>query len=137
MADDSTPRALPKLDDENRFFWTAGAEGRLKFLHCDDCDAFVHPPQPVCRGCLSENLAPKAVSGLAVVDTFTLNHQLWHPGVPAPVVVARVAFDDAPGVFLTTNIVGCPPEEVDIGDRVRVTFEQRGEIHIPLFEKVA
>jgi hypothetical protein len=39
-------------------------------------------------------------------------------------------------VFLTTNIVGCSVEDVDIGDRVRVTFEQQGEIHYPLFEKI-
>jgi hypothetical protein len=32
--------------------------------------------------------------------------------------------------------VGCPVESVQIGDRVRVTFEQQGEIYFPLFEKL-
>jgi len=39
-------------------------------------------------------------------------------------------------VILTTNIVGCPVDRVDVGDRVRVTFEQHGEIYLPLFEEV-
>jgi hypothetical protein len=39
-------------------------------------------------------------------------------------------------VILTTNIVGCPVDRVDVGDRVRVIFEQQGEIYLPLFEEV-
>jgi uncharacterized OB-fold protein len=54
-----------------------------------------------------------------------------------PFVIARVAIDGAPGVYLTTNIVGCPVDSVDIGDRVKVIFEQQGEIYYPLFEKIA
>jgi uncharacterized OB-fold protein len=130
-------RPLPRLDSDNRAFWTGGAEGKLLIHHCRDCDRWVHPPGPVCRYCLSENIGPEAVSGAGVVDTFTVNHQAWAPGVEVPFVIARVTLDDAPGVILTTNIVGCPVDAVDIGDRVRVTFEQHEDVWIPLFEKVA
>ena len=129
------PRPLPKLDGDNRPFWTGGAEGELRIMHCGDCGAFIHPPRPVCRVCLSDNVAPKAVAGTGVVDTFTINHQAWYPGLEVPFVIARVALDGAPGVYLTTNIVGCPPEEVDIGDRVRVTFLRQDDVWLPLFEK--
>jgi uncharacterized protein len=129
------PRPLPKLDGDNRPFWTGGAEGELRIMHCGDCGAFIHPPRPVCRVCLSDNVAPKAVVGTGVVDTFTINHQAWYPGLEVPFVIARVALDGAPGVYLTTNIVGCPPEEVDIGDRVRVTFLRQDDVWLPLFEK--
>ena len=37
-------------------------------------------------------------------------------------------------VYLTTNIIGCPVESVDIGDRVRVKFEQHSDVWLPLFE---
>jgi uncharacterized OB-fold protein len=53
-----------------------------------------------------------------------------------PFIIARVALDGAPGVYLTTNIVGCPVEEVDVGDRVAVKFLQQGEVYLPLFEKI-
>jgi uncharacterized OB-fold protein len=128
-------RALPRLDRDNRFFWTAGARGELKFLRCADCAAFVHPPHPVCRHCLSENVAPETVAGTGVVDTFTINHQQWRAGLEVPYVIARVAIDGASGVYLTTNIVGCPVDAVQTGDRVRVVFEQHGEVFLPLFEK--
>lgn len=129
-------RALPRLDSINRAFWTGGEQGELRIMHCNDCDGFIHPPRPVCRHCLSDNVAPKVVSGTGVVDTFTINHQKWHPMMDVPFIIARVALDDAPGVYLTTNIVGCAVEAVDIGDKVRVTFEQQDDVFIPLFEKV-
>jgi hypothetical protein len=133
----STPRALPRLDADNRAFWTGGAEGELRLTRCGDCSRFVHPPRPVCRYCLSEKVAPEAVAGTGVVDTYTLNYQQWHPQVDVPYVIARVAIDGAPGVFLTTNIINCAPESVDIDDRVQVVFEQHDDIYLPLFEKVA
>ena len=129
-------RPLPKLDADNRAFWTGGAEGELRLTRCADCGAFVHPPRPFCRYCLSENVAPEAVAGTGVIDTYTLNYQKWHPAMEVPFVIARVAIDGAPGVYLTTNIVGCPPEEVDIGDRVTVIFEQQEDVFLPLFEKI-
>ena len=53
-----------------------------------------------------------------------------------PCVIARIAIDGAPGVFLTSNIVGCAVDEVDIGDRVRVVFENQEDVYLPLFEKI-
>ncbi len=130
-------RALPRLDSFNRDFWTGGEQGELRIMHCQDCDTYIHPPRPVCRACLSDNVAPKAVAGTGVVDTFTINHQKWHPMMDVPFVVARVALDDAPGVIITSNIVGCDVNEVEFGDKVQVTFEQQDDVFIPLFEKVS
>jgi uncharacterized protein len=50
-------------------------------------------------------------------------------------VIARVRLDGVPGVYLTTNIVGCGPEDVKFDDKVRVTFEEQDGIFYPLFEK--
>lgn len=136
MGDASAKRPLPHLDDHNRAFWTGGAEGRLYILRCRSCGAFIHPPRPVCGECLSDAVEPEAVAGTGVVDTFTVNHQQWHPALPPPYVIARVALDGVPGVYLTTNIVGCGVDEVAIGDRVRVTFLPCEDVHLPVFEKV-
>ncbi len=132
----SVPRPLPRLDSVNRDFWTGGAEGELRIMHCQDCGGYIHPPRPVCRHCLSDNVEAKAVAGTGVIDTYTINHQKWHPAMEVPFVLARVALDDAPGVILTTNIVGCEVDTVDIGDRVRVVFEQQDDVYLPLFERV-
>ena len=133
----SPPRPRPKLDQENRAFWTGGAEGKLNIVKCKDFGQYTHPPRILCRHCQSENVAPEAVAGTGVIDTMTVNHQPWAPGLEVPFIIARVALDGVPGVYLTSNIVGSPVEEVNFGGKVRVTFEQQDEIFYPLFEKVS
>lgn len=130
-------RPLPRLDSNNRAFWTGGEAGELRIMCCNECNTFIHPPRPVCRNCLSDNVAPKAVSGKGVVDTFTINHQKWHPKMEVPFVVARIALEDAPEVILTSNVIECDVSEVNIGDPVEVTFEQQDDVYIPLFKKAS
>lgn len=129
-------RSRPRLDSENRAFWTGGAEGELRIVQCGDCGGFIHPPREFCRHCLSENVVPVAVAGTGTVDSYTVNHQPWAKDMEVPFVIARVALDGAPGVILTTNIVNCPVDAVDIDDKVRVLFEEQDGIWYPLFEKV-
>ena len=129
-------RSRPRLDRDNTPFWTGGAEGKLYIAKCNDCGCFTHPPREICRHCQSEKMAPYAVAGTGAVDTYTINYQAWVKDMGVPFVVARVRLDDAPGVYLTTNIVGCPVEAVDIDDLVHVVFEEQDGIWYPLFEKV-
>ncbi len=129
------PRLRPKIDDTNRPFWTGGGEGKLNIQKCGDCGHYNHPPLQLCRKCQSENLGFEATSGTGIVDTFTVNHQSWFPGVEVPYVIARVRLDDAPNVILTTNITGCAVDEVCFDDKVRVTFDEQDGIWFPLFER--
>ena len=74
------------------------------------------------------------VSGRGVVAGFTVNHQQWLADFPPPYVIAVVALEEDDGVRLTTNIVGCPADDVRIGMAVRVLFEKAGDVYLPLFE---
>lgn len=130
------PGPLPELDDSNRFFWTSGADGSLRFQRCGDCGFWLHPPSVCCPQCLSENIAPQAVSGLATVGAVSVNYQAWMPGMKQPYAIAIVELDEQPGLHLTTNIVGCEPESVTIGQRVRVVFEAAEDVWLPLFTPV-
>lgn len=128
-------RPVPALNRENESFWTCGADGELRILRCEDCSYFIHPPRPVCPECLSQSLAPAAVSGRATVESFTVNYRQWNPAVPPPYVIARVELEEQPGLYLVTNIVNTPVESVTFGMPVRVVFEQiTDEVHLPLFE---
>jgi uncharacterized OB-fold protein len=131
------PRPRPRLDAENRAFWTGGAEGKLKIMKCGNCGKFTHPPKLLCRYCLSENVAPQAVAGTGVIDSYTINYQPWLPNLEVPYVIARVRLDGAPDIYLTTNIVNCAPEDVKCEDQVRLTFEEQDGIFYPLFEKAS
>ncbi len=128
-------RILPQLLPENEFFWTAGADGRLRVLGCSDCGHYLHPPAPLCPKCMGRNLAPEEVSGKAEVITFTINHQPWIPGFEPPYAIAIVELAEQKGLRVTTNIVGCEPDEVAIGMKVQVVFEDAGQgVFLPLFE---
>ena len=127
-------RMRPRLDEYNRPYWTAGAEGTLKLQKCNSCQSFNHPALPVCRQCQSEDLGYAALPGTGAIDTFTVNHQSWYPGVEVPYVIARVRPDGAPGVILTTNIVNCDVQDVKIGMTVRVRFLHEDDVWIPVFE---
>jgi uncharacterized OB-fold protein len=130
-------RVLPRLDDDNEFFWTSGADGTLRFLRCTTCGYYVHPPSPICPNCLTRTLAPEAVSGRGTVASFTVNHQPWMPTFEGPYVIALVEIDEQPSVRLMTNIVDCPVDAVRIGMRVEVTFEHNDDVWLPLFRPVS
>ena len=74
------------------------------------------------------------VSGRATVVGYTVNAHQWHPDLEPPYVIAVVALAEDPGVRLTTNIVGCEPDEVHIGQEVAVRFEPHEDVWLPLFE---
>ena len=127
-------RVLPRVTDQNRHFWTGGADGRLQFLRCRPCGSWVHPPAPLCPACLSRDVVASAVSGRARVLTVTLNHQPWVPAPDHPYAIAIVEIEEQPGLRLMTNVVNCPPEAVTIGMPVRVVFERYDDVYVPLFE---
>ncbi len=125
-------RLLPRLEPENEFFWTSGADGRLRFLRCRSCRTYVHPPSPRCPDCLSADLAPEAVSGRATVVAYTCNIQEWIPG-SRPYVIGLVAIEEDERVRLTTNLVDVDPDDVRSGMAVEVVFDRHDDVYLPLF----
>jgi acetyl-CoA acetyltransferase/uncharacterized OB-fold protein len=127
-------RPLPQLTPFNDWFWTSGADGRLRIQGCGDCGRLVHPPVPICPSCRGRSSAPTVVSGRATVVGFTVNRHPWLPGFEPPYVIANVVLAEDPSVHLTTNIVGCDVDDVHIGQAVTVRFEQQDDVWFPLFE---
>ena len=131
-------RILPALTDLNREFWTAGTRNELRFLRCNACGYYNHPPTAVCPVCHSKDLAPSTVSGRATLHTYTINHQAWMPGPELPYVIGIVDIPAQADMRLTTNIVNCAHDDLVIGMALRVTFEIHtdgdDQIAIPLFE---
>ncbi|WP_406444720.1 OB-fold domain-containing protein [Streptomyces sp. NBC_00631] len=131
-------RPLPLITDQNEFFWTSGADDRLRIQECTSCTALIHPPQPVCRYCRGREMGVRAVSGHATLIGFTVSHRFSLPGLPAPYVVAQVALEEDPRIRLTTNAVACDPGELALGMRMEAVFERAGEdVWLPLFRPAA
>ena len=137
MSIDPSGRPLPLVTPETEFFWTSGADGRLRLQECESCRALIHPPQPVCRYCRGHQIGVRVVSGFATLIGFTVNHRFSLPGLPAPYVVAQVAIEEDPRVRLTTNAVECDPEQLELGMRMEVVFARTGDVWLPLFRPAA
>jgi acetyl-CoA acetyltransferase/uncharacterized OB-fold protein len=130
-------RPLPQLTLDNQFFWTSGADGTLRIQRCASCASLVHPPAPVCRYCHGRSLAPAQVSGYATLIGFTRNERFSQPGMPAPYIVAHVALEEDPRVRLITNAVSCTDDELSLGMRMEVVFEQFEDVWLPMFRPCA
>ena len=127
-------RPLPLLTPTNEFYWTSGADGRLRFQKCGACSGLIHPPKPVCPYCHSDDLGVTEVSGHGRLAGFTQNFQQWHPAFAAPYVVGMVVLDEDPRVRLTTNVVGCEPDAVRSGCACRSCSSRSRTCWLPLFE---
>ena len=128
-------RLLPYLDELNEFFWTSGADGVLRMLHCTACSYVIHPPAPYCPTCGSTSTEPRALSGRGTLYSYTVNHQPWD-GVGDLYLVALVELEEQSDVRLMTNLVDIEPEDVRIGMPVEVFFEERENdppVYLPLF----
>lgn len=130
-------RPLPQLTVQNEFFWTSGADGRLRIQECQACKALIHPPAPICRYCRSHDLGVRAVSGRATLSGFSVNHRFGFPDLPPPYVIAEVAVLEDPRVRLTTNIVDCDADSLVIGQPVEVLFQQFDDVWLPVFTPAA
>ncbi|OBG64700.1 OB-fold domain-containing protein [Mycobacterium sp. E3339] len=126
-------RPLPLITQDNEFFWASGADGTLRLQACNSCASLIHPPAPVCRYCRSLDVGVRAVSGKGTLAGFTINERFSLPGLPAPYVIAQVAIAEDPRVRLTTNIVECDPERLELGQQMEVVFEQVEDVWFPLF----
>jgi acetyl-CoA acetyltransferase/uncharacterized OB-fold protein len=131
---ESSGRLLPELTELNRFFWTSGADGKLRFQRCSSCAELRHPPSAVCPYCRSTEWTPAEVSGRGVIAGVTVNEQMWMPGFPPPYTIAIVAIEEDDRVRLTTNIVNCGPGDAFVGMKARVVFEHDEDVWVPLFE---
>jgi uncharacterized OB-fold protein len=136
LANGPSFRLLPQLSDDNAFFWTSGEEGVLRILRCNACQFYNHPPGPICRRCLSSDVAPQVVSGRGHVETFSINYQQWIPG-SEPYAIAWVSLDEQPSVRLTTNLVDVEPEAIRVGLEVAVEFEHLEDVYIPVFRPIS
>jgi uncharacterized OB-fold protein len=89
-------------------------------------------------------VAPEPVSGVATVAAYTVNRQNWIPGFEPPYIVAMVELDDEPDLRLITNIVGMPMDDIRVGAKVEVFFEdwtdvsgdEDSRVWVPLFRPV-
>ncbi len=133
MADRSPTRPLPNLSElDTAEFWRGTQANEFRYQQCANCDTIVWHPRAHCTGCVNGDLEWRVSAGAGVVYTFSVVRQSYHPFFRSqvPYIVALVDLDEGPR-FLT-NITGTTPEEMDVGMRVQIVWEEHEEVHIPL-----
>jgi uncharacterized OB-fold protein len=120
------PASAPERTAETQPFWDATADGRLVLACCDACGLVIWYPKTYCPDCGGLSVSWNDASGRGTVYSFTVVYRASGEfGAAVPFVIAYVELDEGPRVL--TNIVGCDPEEVFIGQAVRVVFRDTGE----------
>jgi hypothetical protein len=124
----------PPVTDLTRPFWSGALAGELRLQRCRACGHIRYPVSAICPRCLGGEADWAALSGQGSVLSYTIferaYHESWKDRVPY--VVALVELDEGP-VFLT-NVVGLPPSEVRVGQRVTAVFSVRSaEAALPQF----
>lgn len=125
---------LPRPDKDSAVYWDAARRHELVLQQCLDCQRFRFYPRSVCPHCLSDRFEWRAASGRGQIYSFTVIHRAPAPAFRdrVPYVLALIELEE--GVRMMTNIVGCDPEEVSIGEAVEVTFDDvTDEVTLPKF----
>jgi uncharacterized protein len=141
MTEANLTKPLPTITPEAKPFWDGAANNKLLMQRCRDCGKYVWTPRPSCFECGSEHLDWQELSGRGEVYSFTVIRQVvGRAASPAfekdiPYVIAWIDLNEGPRMI--SNVVGCPVENVKLGMKVSVTFEQQSaDIWLPKFKPV-
>jgi uncharacterized protein len=127
---------LPNPTLISRPFWEACQRGELMFQRCANCNTAVWSPAYMCSNCYSTDLHWERSKGEGEVYSWTV---VWRPQTPEFVVpYAAVIMRMDEGYDILSNMIGCPPEAIHVGQRARVTFHKlNDDITLPYFVPVA
>ena len=132
-------KPLPVITDLTRPFWTAAKNRKLVLQKCQRCETFNFHPKPWCIECGSRELVWTDAKPTGTVYSFTIsrtvamNYPGWEKDLP--VLLCLIDLDD--GARMYAQVTDCSPEEIRIGMRVKVHFEDiSDEAGIPKFHPV-
>jgi uncharacterized protein len=131
-------KAVPVPTPETQPFWDGCAAGELRLQRCLDCGKPYFYPRPACPACGSANVEWFTASGDASLYSYVISHR------PArgfedegPYAIAVVELAEGPRMM--TNLTGLPPtpEALILDMPLRVAFEPRGDMTVPVFTPAA
>ena len=122
----ATPaRPIPRIGSyvDTQPFWDGIAQGKLMLQYCTEARRFQHYPKPVSVYTGRRTLEWREVKGTGVIYACTVV-RIPGPGLEGrlPLCVATVELDE--GVRLIANVLDCPPEQLKIGQRVKLAWDQ-------------
>jgi uncharacterized OB-fold protein len=137
MAEASTPKkSLPKINKIDGPYWQGAAQGKLLLQKCKDCGKLQFFPRVVCVDCFSGNIEWVQAAGTGKIHTFSWVRVPRNPAFKedVPICYINVILDE--GVIMESRLEGKGKENVKLGDKVKVAFQDTAnpEIKLPVFE---
>jgi uncharacterized OB-fold protein len=134
-------KPVPIRDEASAPFFDGALQGKLMLLRCGACATFMSPTaylgvplRPRCPECFSDQLDWAASCGNATLYSFALMHQLYDEAFAAEIPYNIAVVETEEGVRITSQVVGCPNDQLEIGMPLEVTFERMGDrVAIPKF----
>jgi len=127
-------KPVPVPTPETQPFWDGCAAGELRIQRCLDCTKAFFYPRPVCPACGSVNVEWFTASGRATLYSYVINHRPAPSfGDDGPYAIAVVQLAEGPRMMTNLKGVASTPEDLTLDMPLRVTFEQRGDIYLPMF----
>lgn len=133
----STPstgtKPAPQPTPETQHYWDAAASGTLRVQRCRLCTEHYFYPRAYCPNCGGADVAWIDCSGRASLYSYVISHRPA-PGFDPPYVIGVVQLAEGPR--MVSNIVSITPDpaQLELDMPLRVAFEQRGEVMVPVFE---
>lgn len=122
------PIPAPPVTLESKPFFDAAAEGRFLIKRCTACGEAHWYPRAMCPFCHSDKTVWEESPGEGVVYSFSILRK----SPTGPYALAYVTLDEGPNVL--TNIVDVSPEDLKIGQRVKVKLQPtEGGPPVPVF----
>jgi uncharacterized OB-fold protein len=130
----SLEKAVPVPTPETQPYWDGCAAGELRIQRCVDCGKPYFYPRPLCPSCGSGHVEWFTASGRATLYSYVISHRPA-PGFEAEAPYAIAVVELAEGPRMMTSLVGvqATPQALVLDMPLRVTFEQRGDISLPVF----
>lgn len=123
---------------EHLGFWAHCKQQELRFQRCHACNAWQHPPAPVCSHCGSDRHRWERVSLQAQLFSYTVVHHAPSPQLreAVPYNIAIVSFEGLGDARLVSNVVDAQPHEMRIGMPLRLIWQEQAPGQwLPLFSK--
>lgn len=128
---------LPEPTVETEKFWDGCRSHQLLIQQCDECGYYQFYPRIMCSKCSSRKVQWIQASGRGTVKSFTIIHRAISPAYQkeVPYVLALIQLDEGPTMM--SNIIQCNPNDVAIGMKVEVSFEDwSSDITVPQFRLI-
>lgn len=113
----------PEPDSESAPWWQALTEHRLVAQRCNDCGALRLYPRPMCDQCYSIEHDWVDLSGEGTVHSWSTSHHAFNPGFKRDLPYLNVTVDLKEGLRLLAPLPAVSEEEIHVGMRVQVDFE--------------